>query len=180
MSEMGESSPAVKLVNRLWTETDGADRFLAEQERKRLEFEKLVSGLAKCPVCKGAARIERFGLLGHGVWVGCDETDECCRYIEFHEGGWSVEDTVRDWNRRNRGVLKCIRLVKRWFRLRFGKMARAERARKRELAAKKADEMAKKREIFGIFEPKSEKKWWKFWRMGNKYDDAKPQKGKGA
>jgi len=175
-----KSSPKVIARNRLWTETDGAERYLAECERKRQEFERLVKSLAKCPICKGAARIDRFGLLGHGVWIGCDETDECCRYIEYHEGGWSIEDTARDWNRRNRGVLKCIRLLKRWFRVRFGKMARAERVRKRELAAKKAEEMAKKREIFGIFEPKTAKKWWKFWRMGNKYDEEKPEKGKGA
>ena len=149
--------------NPLWVETGGEKRVLKAWEAKRELISRLTVGLAKCPVCKGAAKIVTFGLSGNGVWVGCDKTDECSRYIELHTEGWSIEDTAAEWNMRNKGWRKCIRQTKRWFRIHFGSEERAKRRRLRELKAEKAKELAKRRERFGILPPKKARRWWKLW-----------------
>lgn len=147
----------------LWVETGGERKVLENWERQRELVSRLTGGLAKCPVCKGDAKITIFGLKGNGVWVGCDRTEECSRYIERHTEGWSIEDTAQCWNHQNYGWRRWVRLVKRWFRLRFGAEERAKKRIKRELSAKKAAELAKRRERFGILPPKKAKKWWKVW-----------------
>ena len=153
---------------RLWEETGGEKKYLAEQAAKEAEMERLTAGLAECPVCKGKARIVIFGAKRHGVWVGCDKTEECSRYVECHTEGWSIAETAGDWNRRNRGWRKVVRRIKRWYRQRFGAERRARKRAEKEYLAKKEARMTKMREVFGIIEPEREKKWWKFWRMGNK------------
>lgn len=163
MTEEGKESSPPKKGNRLWTETDGAERYLREQRRREEEFNRLVSGLVKCKVCGGAAKVQRFGRKGEGVWVGCDRTNECSRYIEIHTEGWSLEDTARDWNRRNSGMYGAIRRVKRWWRLHFGKMARAERREKRAKEEEKKAKRLRMMELLGIKMPKKAKKWWKVW-----------------
>lgn len=157
-----ESSPTMK-SNRLWTVTDGAENDIRIQNERDAKIREITEGLEKCPVCKSPAQLIRFGYHNRGIWVGCDRTEECSRYIERHSEGWSIEDTADCWNHRNRGIRKVIRLAKRWFRLHFGSEVRAEKRYKRELAAQKLAEIAKRREVFGIIEPKKAKKWWKMW-----------------
>lgn len=152
--------------NRLWTVTDGAERDIRLLDESEAKIREITEGLAKCPVCKRPAKLVRFGFHNRGVWIGCDRTEECSRYIERHSEGWSIEDTAECWNRRNSGMRKAIRMAKRWFRVHFGSEVRAERRRKRELAAKKRAEIARRREVFGIIEPKKAKKWWKLWQFG--------------
>ena len=105
--------------------------------------------LVKCPVCGGEAKCVQFGIRGCGVWIGCDRSMECSRYIEVHLRGWSIEETARDWNRRNSGVCKVIRNVKGWFRRHFGKWAREERRIKKQKMAEKAEKEEKLKELFG-------------------------------
>jgi ssDNA-binding Zn-finger/Zn-ribbon topoisomerase 1 len=153
---------------KLWTETDGAARVLQKEAEKRQQFQCIKAGLAKCPVCRKEAKIVRFGLGGKGIWIGCDRTEDCSRYIEFHAEGWSIEDTARDWNRRNRGWRKVLRRIKRGFYDRFGHLSRAEKRLQKEIKAKKEKNLAKRREIFGIFAPQRKKSWWIFGKKGNK------------
>ena len=155
-----EAAPSKKP---LWRETGGEKRVLEARAAKEALVRRLTEGLAKCPVCKGSAKIVLFGLRGNGVWVGCDKTEECSRYIERHLEGWSIEDTVADWNRRNKGWRKWARGAKRWYRVRFGSEERAKKRVLRELKAKKEEELAKRRARFGILPPKKAKRWWKFW-----------------
>lgn len=149
--------------NRLWTVTDGAENDIRLLEECEAKIREIAEGLAKCPVCNRPAKLIMFGYHNRGVWIGCDRTEECARYIERHLEGWSIEDTAECWNRRNSGIRKVFRMVKRCFRLHFGSEVRAEKRYKKELAAKRLAEIAKRREIFGIIEPKKAKKWWKVW-----------------
>lgn len=149
--------------NRLWTVTDGAEKDIRLMEEREAKVREITDGLAKCPVCNHPAKLVRFGYHNRGVWIGCDRTEECSRYIERHLEGWSIEDTAECWNRRNRGMRKAVRMVKRWFRLHFGSEVRAEKRYRKVLAAKKLAEIAKRREVFGIIKPKRAKKWWKVW-----------------
>ena len=147
----------------LWVETGGEKRVLEARAAKAALIRRLTEGLAKCPVCKEKAKIVAFGMSGNGVWVGCDRTEECSRYIERHSEGWSIEDTAQCWNHRNYGWRKLVRLVKRWFRLHFGSEERAKKRVLKELKAQKAEELAKRRARFGILPPKNAKRWWKLW-----------------
>lgn len=155
---------AVPIKNPLWVETGGEKRVLEAKAAQEVLVRRLMEGLAKCPVCKGPAKIVcGYGFGGNGVWVGCDKTEECSRYIERHTCGWSIEETVRDWNRRNTGWRKCVRSIKRWILNRFGSTARAKRLMERKIALQKEEELSKRRERFGIMAPKKAKKWWKVW-----------------
>lgn len=148
----------------LWVETGGEKRVLDARAAQEALVRRLTEGLEKCPVCNGAAKIvSGYGFGGNGVWVGCDKTEECSRYIEAHTGGWSIEETVRDWNYRNSGWRKYVRFIKRLLRKHFGSTERAQRRIERELALKKEEEMLKRRARFGILPPKRVKKWWKVW-----------------
>lgn len=153
---------------KLWRVTDGAETALRAEAERRQKYRRIRAGLAKCLVCGREANIVQFGRGGKGVWIGCDRTEACCRYIEYHAEGWSIEETARDWNRRNRGFRKWIRLLKKWIYDRFGEQKRAERRYLRELEAKKSREIALRRERFGFSEPKEPTRWWKFVRKGNK------------
>lgn len=153
---------------KLWTVTDGADKVVHAEKAWQERYAQIKAGLARCPVCKGAAEIVCFGLRGKGVWIGCDRTEACSRYIEIHTEGWSVEDTARDWNRRNSGIFKMVRLVKKWFFDRFGKVARAERRMRAEKSEKEAANMTKRRQVFGIKESGRAKWWRKFGKKGNR------------
>lgn len=159
---------ATSKVKSLWTETDGAVRALREEAEREAKLAHIKASLVRCPVCKGEAEMVRFGLRGRGIWIGCFRTEECSRYIEIHTGGWSIEDTARDWNRRNRGIRKWIRSLKRCLFNSFGRRKRAERRYERELEQKKEAEAAKRLEIFGISTPKGKKTWWRFGNKGNK------------
>lgn len=147
----------------LWVETGGERKIIEGWEAKRKLISQMTEGLERCPVCMGKARIETFGFNGNGIWVGCDKTEECSRYIERHLSGWSIADIVKDWNWRNSGWRKCIRLIKRKVRGVIGKEERIKRRLKKENEAKKKEETDKRREVFGVFEKKCVKKWWKVW-----------------
>ena len=105
--------------------------------------------LVRCPVCGEEAKCIQFGIKGCGVWIGCDRSEECSRFIEIHLRGWSIEETARDWNRRNSGVYGAIRRVKEWFRKRYGAMARADRANKKRKELENREKEAKLKELFG-------------------------------
>lgn len=106
--------------------------------------------LVRCPVCGGEAKCVQFGIRSEGVWIGCDRSMECSRYIEVHLRGWSIEETARDWNRRNSGVCLAIRRIKGWFRKRFGAMAREERRIKERKELEKREKEAKLKELFSV------------------------------
>ena len=137
-------------IGGLWTVTRSAEEIAAEREAERKHAEELEAGLARCSVCGEAAKVVEFGLEGNGVWIGCDRSEECSRYIEMHEGGWSIEEAAAEWNRYNTGMYLVARRMKRWMRERFGAERRAERAREKQKRAKEAAERAKRREVFGI------------------------------
>lgn len=114
------------------------------------EIERHKKGLAKCLVCGSEAEIVVFGLEGNGVWVGCCKTGDCSRFIEYHKSGYSISDAVKDWNRRNSGILGKIRRLKMWFRNNYGEGAAEKKRIKREESEKKMAEERKMEEIFGI------------------------------
>ena len=162
----------------IWRETRGTEEIEAERRREESERAELEKGLARCSVCNGAAKIVEFGLEGNGVWIGCDRTEECSRYIEIHTEGWSIREVAEEWNRNNRGVNLVIRRVKRWFRERFGEEKRREKRKKREFLAKKRVEETKMREIFGISEGKKEGFWGKLLAKRQKVAEVHPPERK--
>lgn len=142
-----------------WAVTRGTEELEAERQTERAARLAIEHGLAKCPVCRGAARIVEFGLFGTGVWIGCDRTEECSRYIELHTEGWSIEECAAEWNKCNSGVCLVIRRVKKWFRERFGAEKRAEKRKIREEIVKNRAESERRREIFGVEKPKKRGFW---------------------
>ena len=174
---MGADSTSMR--KRLWTETDGAEQVLRREAEQERRYAEIKAGLAKCPVCKGAAEIVRFGLSREGVWVGCDRTEKCCRYIEYHSRGWSVEETARDWDHRNRGLRKVVRLIKRWFTERFGRMARAERCMKSERMRGERRKRQKGERCSGGEWREREKVGGSFGRKGNEWGLEKIERQKG-
>lgn len=153
---MGEAGDEIVEI---WQVTKGSEELEAERAAEEAKLREIECGLAKCPVCGRAARIVEFGLFGTGVWIGCDRTEECSRYIELHTEGWSVEECAAEWNRCNSGVCLVIRRVKKWFRERFGAEKRAEKRKNREEIAKKRAESERRREIFGVEKPKKRGFW---------------------
>lgn len=152
----------------VYTVTRGTTELEAEIRAELEERERIVKGLAKCPVCRGAAKAETFGRGGRGVWVGCDRSEECLGYLEIHAEGWSLAEAAGEWNRSNRGMNLIIRRLKRWMRERIGKVKRAERAAKRRKEAEEAAKRERIREIYG--ERKAKKGIFRVgnWRKGNK------------
>ena len=134
----------------LWKVTDGAERVMRRERLKELHLQGVIARLAKCPVCGEAAKLVVFGRDGRGVWVGCDRSPECARYIEHHVEGWSIDDATACWNHRNRGLNWVIRKLKMWFRRVFDKNERAEREKKREAAKKRELEKAERMKRFGV------------------------------
>lgn len=152
----------------LWKVTKGVEEVRREMAAEREKRERMVGGLVRCSVCGGAAKAVEFGAGGLGVWVGCDRSAECSRYIEIHTEGWSLEETAREWNRYNSGMFRVIRRVKRWLRERFGEQKRAENRLKLQKEAEIEAEKAKRGAIFGVKAEKRGERWWKIWRKGNK------------
>ncbi len=159
----GWHESAERVERLLWRVTGGEREKLRRDEERRTELEHLVKGLARCPVCKGPARVVLFGARGGGVWIGCDKTADCARHIEIHTEGWSIEEAAERWNRYNRGIFLCVRKVKNWWRKNIGAEGRRERAEKRVAAEKKRAREARLRELFGIKRSEGEKKWWRVW-----------------
>lgn len=142
-----------------WAVTRGTAELKAKLMAERAERLDMESRLRKCPVCKGATKVVEFGLFGTGVWVGCDRTDECSRYIELHTEGWSIEECVAEWNKYNSGLYLCARRAKIWFRKHFGAEKRAEKRRKKEEIARKRAEDERRRALFGVEKPKKRGFW---------------------
>ena len=127
---------------------------MIDENGERISYEDEIGrqkeGLARCLVCGAEAEIVVFGLEGNGVWVGCCKTGECSRFIEYHKSGYSISDTVKDWNRRNSGILGWIRRMKLWFRNNFGEVAAKKKREIQSEKKKKMDSEKKMEEIFGI------------------------------
>ena len=154
--------------NVIWTETRGTEEIAAEIEHERKEREELLEGMARCSVCGGKGKIVEFGLEGNGVWVGCDRSAECSRYIEIHTAGWSVRECGEEGNKYNTGIYLWLRRVKRWFFERFGAENRRKVRENKEILVKNAELDAKRREIFGV-EGRKKSRWWrKIWRKGKR------------
>lgn len=154
MSEKGEVPKTG-----IWSVTRETAEIEAEQRREEAARREIELGLAKCPVCRGEAKVVEFGIEGNGVWVGCDRTEECSRYIEIHTEGWSVGEVAGEWNLYNSGIFLMIRRAKRWFRMHFGAEKWQERRENREKEEKNREKEAKRREIFGLKQPKREGFW---------------------
>ena len=133
----------------------------AARERERQKRLALEMSAVRCGVCGMMAKIVEFGLEGNGVWVGCDRTEECCRYIEIHTEGWSAEECVAEWNRYNSGMFGWLRKMKRktrgWIEnWRSGKTRKGRKAgRLRRFLGKVWEKMPK---VFGRTSTKSKKK----------------------
>lgn len=140
--------------NEVWRVTDGAEKVVQRDQEFQEHLREVHRGLEKCSVCGSEAKICLFGLFGRGVWVGCDRTEECCRNIEYHDEGWSVDEVAECWNHRNRGLNYVIRKIKRWFRKVFRVGERERRRKEREEKERAKEEERKRRERFGIGEPK--------------------------
>lgn len=128
---------------------------MAAREGKVLSEE-----LVKCPVCYRAAEVRQFGFENRGVWVGCNYSPECARYIEWHRPseGWSLSMAKREWNRKNSGIFGLIRRAKIWLRLHGYLLSREEKAwESRERAKKKAERIEKLRLAKEISEREREK-----------------------
>lgn len=145
----------------IWAVTRETAEIEAKRKREEAARKELEKSLARCSVCKGAGKVVEFGLEGKGVWVGCDRTSECSRYIEIHTEGWSAREVAEEWNRYNSGVYLVIRKIKRWFRLCFGAEKRRERRENKKIFEEKCVEEAKRREIFGIKRLEREGFWHK-------------------
>lgn len=141
----------------IWEETRRAEELKRDRERAEEERERIVRGLRRCPVCKGAARAEEFGLGGRGVWVGCDRTARCSRNIVLKVEGWSLQEVAEEWNRYNSGILLIIRRLKMWYEKRFGHIAREERRMRRAKEAEAKEKELAREKIFGIRQPEAAK-----------------------
>lgn len=150
--EIGEAEEEEKTWNGVWEETGGEKEYLEREMREERERNRIIRGLARCSVCGAEARVETFGLEGQGVWIGCNETKECVRNIEYHAEGWSLAEVAREWNRYNRGWRKGLRWIKRKIRKRFGEEERYVRRLERERREAEKKEWERRREVFGIKE----------------------------
>ena len=165
---MGEGRAEERGTGGIWAVTRGVEEIRRERAEEVERYARIMKGLAKCPVCKGEAKAEVFGAEGHGVWVGCDRSAECCRYIEIHTEGWSLEEVAAEWNRYNSRVYRRIRRMKRWIRKHLGADKRAADEERAKREAEAEEERAKREKVFGIRRGKR-RSWWRgFWRKGSK------------
>lgn len=149
----------------LWREVSGVEevtRGIVAEREARAELER---SLKRCKVCGGRARIKEFGRRRTGVWVGCDRTSDCCRYIELHTEGWSVDECVAEWNWYNSGLIGIIRRMKYYFYKRIGKGRAIKRRIERDRRKKEREETRRRREAFGIKES-GDRKSLKDWLYG--------------
>ena len=93
-------------------------------------------------MCGAKAEVVCFGNPLKGVWVGCCRSVRCAKNIEYHKEGWSVEDAIRAWNKKNRGLAGILRKAKRKIEDMIGKGAREEK----EYMEKKENDKMQKRE----------------------------------
>lgn len=135
--------------SKVWTETDGAERCLAARAAEELKYRELVRGLKRCSVCGGTAEAKVFGMRGEGVWVGCNRSSRCARYIELHTEGWSLEEAAAEWNRWNGGVVRWVRVAKRWISERIGRAAREERRRQAVREIEERERLRRRAEVLG-------------------------------
>lgn len=149
----------------IWKVTKGTAEIEAEERAKLEQVRKIVDGLARCSVCGGRARVKVFGLEGNGVWVGCIRSPECSRYVELHTEGWSLEECAAEWNWYNTGWRKVLRKCKVWCMRRWGRVARAEKGWAKKVAEEKREVEERRREVFGVDEPKKGG-WWR--KIGGK------------
>ena len=156
---------------RLWRETVSVEEFRRRRAEKKAKFDKIVSGLARCPVCGAAAEAGEFGARNYGVWVGCHRSWRCSRNLVWHSEGWSLEEAARVWNFYNGKPIVWLRKAKMWLEgmiWRYGREGRE--VRKRTKAEEKARE-AEMRRIFGLDDEKKNgiwKKMRKYWRKSEK------------
>ena len=144
---------------KLWEETGGAEKHLQAEMLERMKENQIVGSLVRCPVCGERAKAVVFGYKEEGIWIGCDRSEECARNIEYHKEGWSLEETARDWNRRNSGIRLLIRRMKMLWERMFSRANRAARRISREREAEKRAKEARLAEIFGIERPRGGNKW---------------------
>ena len=152
----------------MWKVTRETAEIEAERMAERMRRADIETRLRVCPVCRGPARIVEFGLEGNGVWVGCDETDECSRYIEIHTEGWSIEEVAAEWNKYNSGIFLVLRRAKMWFRRHLGVEKRMEKRENRRKLEEKRVKEDKMREIFGVERGKKPRMWWRIWDFGKR------------
>lgn len=136
MSRRNEESTAVK---------ECREKIFASQRAMEAEVAKCV----RCPRCGGKVRYKEFGIGKRGVWVGCDRTAECQRFVEVHREGWSVAECCQDWNRKNSGIIGCVRKAKWWWKDRYGKYARIRRKYERGKAAAREKLAAERTAVLG-------------------------------
>ena len=124
-------------------------------------LEEIAKGLPRCPVCGGEARIVLFGggEEKSGIWIGCDRTHKCVRNIVYHPWGWSIEESVQEWEKYNKGVLGAIRKAKIWFEKRYGVVTKGIKKYEKEVEEKEKAKIEFKKRVFeGIEKSKGEEK----------------------
>lgn len=115
--------------------------------------------LVRCPVCYNDVSVHQFGEGNKGVWVGCTFSPECARYIEYHKDGWTVDEAMLEWNKKNTGFLGFVRRIKIWFRLHgFFKRAEEKKWEKEQKNKEKEAKLARKKELKTFLDRKALKK----------------------
>lgn len=158
-SEERNQAEEVKEKSEIWKEVKGVAETEAEREEQATKEVLFWLGLKRCPECGGEARVSIFGRDLEGVWVGCEATPYCAKYIEYRKEGWSIAEVVREWNKYNSGVYKVLRRIKRWFSIRYGADARYLKRRKKERKAKARKEEAVRALVYGVESSKKRKNW---------------------
>lgn len=161
--------------DRLWRVTATPEECARRRAEQKERFDKLVSGLERCPVCGGKASAGTFGAREYGVWVGCKKSWRCSRNMVLHTEGWSLEEAAAVWNFYNGKPIVWLRKAKMWLEEKFGKYGREERKLKKRILEAKREKIETMARIFGISKPEKAKSWkekaifcLKFWKKREK------------
>lgn len=157
--ETGGTAKETSAEERLWKVTATAEECAQRRAAIAARFNKIVSGLARCPVCGAKARAGTFGARDYGVWVGCTKSMRCSRNIVWHKEGWSLEEAAAVWNFYNGRPIVWLRKAKMWLEDMFGRYGREARKARKLAKAENLRIAEEMRRISGMREPKKKKNW---------------------
>lgn len=96
----------------VWRYTGGEEEHRLVEEADEAMWREMEQRVGTCVLCGGQGKVEMYGMGRRGVWVGCDRDEWCVMGIEQHDRGWSVDEAIEEWNRKNRGANGVIRRIK--------------------------------------------------------------------
>lgn len=134
----------------LWEKSRSEEELERETGRLKRLMEETGSGMRKCRVCGGEARIELLGRDGRGgVFVGCWGSRDCARRGVLREDG-DIEKACGEWNRRNGGIVGWLvekgMILDRWLNKVAEKMGERRLDRAKAMAMRKLAKARRKRE----------------------------------